>query len=169
MTSISAQRAGCGANLRQRSIQPRFSEGAGCVQFPHRPGRSATRTEPWCSGGMPNILVVQCFEDNGSARADTMSRKRRRRYARTEPIEAARPGYLMIRLLRLGLLVQAAATELTPRNSRLFGHRSCGGNREQNPIRFALHTGDRDAAPDPSTQCTNRNSDRDGEIVHRVR
>lgn len=41
-----------------------------------------------------------------------------RRYARTERVEAALPGSLIIRLRRLSFLVQVAATALTPRNSR---------------------------------------------------
>lgn len=108
MTSISAQRAGCGANLRQRSIQPRFSEGAGCVQFPHRPGRSATRTEPRCSGGMPNILVVRCFEDNGSARAETISR----RYRGFPPRNAKAQGERMAGVEPAWTVLQTAALPL---------------------------------------------------------
>ena len=47
--------------------------------------------------------------------------------------------------------------------------RLCCRDGEQDPVRLALHTGDRDAAPDPRAQCANRSRDRDGEIVHRVR
>lgn len=78
---------------------------------------------------------------------------------------ACAPGYLTIRMHTafFGVSWEYCA------DTRSFKRRSCGGNREQNPLRLALHAGDRDAPADPCTKGGNRNSNRDGAIVHRGR